>query len=139
VWALVAVLGIAVVVTLTVIALRGPTEYDPSTPEGAAQGYVRAVVSGDFGEAVAHIHERLGCRPTDFRHAWVSDSVAVRLVDTDVAGDTARVELAVSEFDGPFGGGWEHRVDLVMERAADGWLIVEVPWPIYHCEGSSGG
>lgn len=138
-WFPVVALGAGLVVTLVVIALQSPTEHDPSTPEGTVQRYLRAVVDGDHRSALEHVDASLGCRVADFRFAWVPPSLAVRLVGTDVAGDRAEVDLALSENSGPFGAGFEVPATLVLERHDGGWVIVETPWPLYHCEGEVDG
>jgi hypothetical protein len=130
-------LGAAVVATLVILALRSPTEFDPATPEGVAQRYVRALVDRDTRAAAALLDERLGCSSADFRHMWVAESMAARLVAAHVDDDSAEVDLVISQGTGePFGSGWQFPVTLVMERRAGEWLISEVPWPIYVCEGA---
>lgn len=129
----------ALVAALVVIALQSPTEFDPATPEGVAQRYVRALVDGDTRTAAALLDERLGCSSSDFRHMWVGESMAARLVAAHVDGDSVEVDLVISEGTAdPFGGGWQFPVTLVMERRAGEWLISEIPWPIYACEGVAG-
>lgn len=135
----VAVVGTLVVAALVLIALREPVEYDETTPEGVAQGYVRAVIAGDHLAAVEYLDDRLGCRASDFRHLHVSRSLTVRLSGVDEVGDTVHVRLVFVEHGGPFGGGWEFEDRLVMEPSDGSWLIVEPPWPTYYCAGGPGG
>lgn len=125
--------AVAAVIALTVIALSGG-DRDPSTPEGAAQGYVRAVIEGDDAEALASLSPDLGCTATDLRHAWVPPSITVRLGKVEAIGTRTVVELIVEENVGPFGSPYEYREYLTMERSGESWVIVETPWPIHFCE-----
>jgi hypothetical protein len=131
-WVPVALVGVVAVIALTVVALSGP-EFDPDTPEGTAQGWVRSVTAGDHAEALTHLDPSLGCTLSDFRYAWIDPGVAARI--GSVSGDAQRtvVEVIISESD-PFRSGFETREYLVMAQRGDLWLLTEVPWPLYTCE-----
>jgi hypothetical protein len=140
IWIPVVILAVALVGALAVLALQTETEYDASTPEGTVQRYVRAVVDGDHRAALHFLDERLGCTTADFRWSHLPPSTTVRLVDTGFDGaDKAEVDLVVSEYSGPFGGGYEFPTTIALERRDGAWLIVDVPWPVYYCEGEAPG
>jgi hypothetical protein len=133
-------ISIALVATLVVLAVQTETEYDASTPEGTVQRYVRALIEDDHRGALAFLDEDLGCTTDDLRWSRLSGSTTVRLVGTHSDGaDRAEVDLSVSEYAGPFGGGYEFPTTIVLERHGGEWSIVEVPWPVYYCEGEAPG
>jgi len=129
--ALVAVLiGVAII-----LALRPPTEFEPTTPEGAAQGYFRAVLDGDEDLALGYLTESFdeGCDPGELPSAAPKDARIV-ITRTEIDGTDAEVEVEISETygEGPFdSGSYTFDETLVMERHDDRWLIAEIPWPIY--------
>jgi hypothetical protein len=135
-WVPATLIGVAAVVALTVVALSG-RDYDPSTPEGAAQGWVRAVTTDDHEAALTYLDPALGCTLSDFRYVWWSPSAAVRI--ESISGDASRTVVEVTIKDrqmpvpGDLAGGM--REYLVMARHGDRWLLTEVPWPLYSCEG----
>lgn len=135
-----ALVGVAAVVALTVVALSG-RDYDPSTPEGAAQGWVRAVTAGDHEAALTYLDPALGCTLRDFRYVWWSPSAAVRI--ESMSGDTSRtvVEITIQDYQmpPPAAPGVGMREYLVMARHGDRWLLTEVPWPLYSCERQGDG
>jgi hypothetical protein len=61
----------------------------------------------------------------------------VRLVGTRIDADGARVDVVISEYTGPFDGQSEFPTTFVLARSDGAWLIVDEPWPIYHCEGEA--
>lgn len=127
-----ALVGAAAVIALTVLALGGP-EFDPDTPEGTAQGWVRAVTERDYPEALTHLEPSVGCTVSDFRYVWTASAVTARI--GSVTGDAQRtvVEVIISEA-AAFGPGFEMREYLVMAQRDDRWLLTEVPWPLYACD-----
>lgn len=131
---------IAVVAVVAVLAAtKGVTNFDETTPEGTAQAYVTAVLEGDHGAAQSLLSEALQdrCSLTDLSDAWVPERVRVTLRDVTIDGDRATVELHLTE--GASGTPFEpyeyrNRASLFMVAAEDGWVIDEVPWPLYWCE-----
>jgi hypothetical protein len=60
-----------------------------------------------------------------------------------ISGDDARtvVEVTVQEYQAPMPGapGFGMTEYFVMARHGDRWLLTEVPWPLYSCEGEVDG
>lgn len=118
-------------------ATRTVTEYDRGTPEGAVQGYLSAVIDGDHQEAVEFLADESPCTVEDLDQAYLPDGVRVALRDTEVDGDSARIEVDVMTSGGPFGSSeFTERVTFRLNRAGEPgshWLITGTPWPMYMC------
>lgn len=128
--------GVLVVVAVVVIALRPPATFDPATPEGAVQGYLEAVFDEDESTAVGYLEPKSQCNERDISDASVDSSARVVLIDTEIDGDTARVEVEVtfSQGQGPFDSyeySQDHSFDLV--DSGDRWLLTGEPWPVRFC------
>ena len=118
------------------LAVRPPPDFDPATPEGATQGYVRAVLDEDAELVRSYLSVELArkCRLGEIRH-FGPDRARVVIVDTEVGSDRAEVDIRITETwgEGPFGSdSYTFSESLVMERQGDHWLIVRPPWPIEH-------
>jgi hypothetical protein len=114
-----------------VIALQPPEVLDPSTPEGAAQGYFQAVHDGDGGRIAVYLTQDLNER-CDLGRYEEGRAASVVILRTDVAGDSATVDvtITVAVGDAPFDvESYSRDERLVMEHDGDRWLISEVPWP----------
>ncbi len=134
-----AVVIVVVAVVAVLAATRGVTQFDESTPEGIAQSYVTAVLEGDHAAAHGFFSEALQdrCSLADLNDGWVPDRVRVTLRDVSIDGDTATVELRLTEraASSPFEPyEYSNRASLFMTASEDGWVIDEVPWPLYWCE-----
>jgi len=133
-------IGVAVV-----IALQPPPVLDPTTPEGAAQGYFQALNDGDGDLVASYLTDDLNDRCADFvrledlRRYGESETTAVSIVRTEVDGDDAKVEVAITVTygGGPFFAGSDtFNETMVMQYQDDRWLISEPAWPWdrYSCE-----
>lgn len=130
--------GVLVVVAVVAIALRPPATFDPATPEGAVQGYLEAVFDEDESTAVGYLEPKSPCDERDISDASVDNSARVVLVDTEVDGDTARVEVEVtfSRGQGPFDS-YEYSQNESFDLVDSGnrWLLTGEPWPVHFCRG----
>jgi hypothetical protein len=136
---------VAVLVAVSVFfALQPPTQFDPNSPEGTAQGYFQAIEDGDKNLATNFLTEDLQefC-DGEWRYRDFESASRVVINDTKIDGDTATVKVAitVSYGDDPFGGGsYDHDETIKMVRVGDVWLISTLTWPMdaYPCnEGDS--
>lgn len=126
-----------VVVALALIAWvfsvnRSSPQLSAATPDGAAQLYVLAIVSGDDGAAVALLDPELGC--TAPLLTYVSDRASIAVVDTKSVGDKATVTLDITEYSGGLLDVGSHQETLELRHVDDGWLVTGEPWPLYRCE-----
>lgn len=129
--AIVVLIALAVVVVLAVP--KGPTAYDPGSPEAAFQAFYQAYEAGDvegaYGLLGAAVRDQLTLaeyRRLAAEHAWQRDQDRrVVLLGTDVTGDRANLRLRVDQFSGGGLGGDrysdERTIRLVREHGA--WLI----------------
>jgi len=127
------------VVVAVFFALQPPTEFDPDSPEGAAQGYFREINDGDDEGAEDLMTDDL--RQSCDGQWWYEDMESashVIITDTTIDGDTARVgvDITISYGDEPFGGGsYDQSETINMERVGEAWLISKPAWPMdrYAC------
>jgi hypothetical protein len=120
------------------LALQPPTQFDPQSPQGTAQGYFQAINDGDDELAESYLTDDLrGCSS----EWWYNDPESARRVvitETKIDGDTAKVkvDITVTYGDEPFGGGsYDREETMTMQRVGDGWLISKPVWPMdrYPC------
>ena len=133
-----AVVGLVVIVVALLAANRGSAVFDESTPEGAVQRYVAAVLERDYVGAAEMLSDELrsNCTAADFARTWVPDSARVTLRDVVIDGKGMLVSIRITEVasNRPFET-YEHAQDttFVLTRLDGGWVIVDTPWPLYQC------
>lgn len=135
----VGVVGLTVVAI--VLALQPTPDLDPATPEGAVQGYVRAVLDDDAALARSYFTRDLAgrCESTRFDHIQ-EGGTGIVIISTRARGDEVRVDVRITEPGDadPFGGPpYSFQETLVLEQHGDRWLITEPPWPIHYCPEAS--
>ena len=133
-WWTAAVIATLVVIAFVVLALDDK-ELDPTTPEGAVQGYLTAALAGDDRVAASYLSEGLDTTCGSARPYLSDRPVRVEWIETAYEGDTAYVEVRVTEGSpGLFGNGeYGRRMSYTLERGSQGWLITDQDWPWYEC------
>jgi hypothetical protein len=127
------------VVALVAIALtRGPTSFDPTSPEGAVQDYLLAVSQSRWDDAYAILDPEAfeGCEPSDIAAAGAQEFTAVH-DSTETAGINTVVTVRLMFGDaGPFGSGWEQPERFILVERDGFWYITQDPWPYFRwsCE-----
>ncbi|MCL1601298.1 MAG: hypothetical protein M3112_07160 [Actinomycetia bacterium] len=137
--------SVAVLVAVSVFfALRAPTQLDPNSPEGTAQGYFQAIEDRDEDLATSFLTEDLQefC-DGEWQYRDFESANRVVITDTKIDGDTATVSvtITVSYGDDPFGGGsYDQDESIKMARVGDVWLISKLTWPMdaYPCNKEDG-
>ena len=131
------VAAIAVVGLIVSVALNKPAaQLDRTTPEGAVQAYLAAVVAGDFDAAAKWLDPKGNCAVDDLDRAYFANDVKISLKSSNESTNSAVVRIGIENSNGdPFGGSFteDHTIRLV--KAANGWLISGIPWPMYECGG----
>lgn len=134
------VLGIiaGLVVALAVIAgivgaNRAQPIADPSTPEGAVQAYVTALVSHEDRAAGELLDPELGC-PVPLPEMYRPMRVSMSIVKAETTGDRASVVAELTEHGQGLFDTWTHRETFQLRLADGDWLVTGEPWPIYKCE-----
>lgn len=136
------VLGLVAVLTVVAVVVssnRQPTEFDPASPEGTVQTYLRAVFDGRSEEAAALLAADSPCGAVDLDRTYVPDPMRVVLLGTTTETDRAWVHVRIMPPDAeplaPQESGEEQTFRLV--RSGDGWALAGVPWPMFDCAGGS--
>jgi hypothetical protein len=139
-WVVAGLVTLVVVVAAVVGALREPTVFDTTVPEGVVQQYVQAVLDGDYRAALQWMTDESAatCGPSDFRDVWVPESLTVTLDDVRTTDGEAEVRVRLRSMAGPppFGdGSYESDEAFYLVEGDGGWRLTGEPWPLYHCEG----
>ena len=137
--------SVAVLIAVSVFfALQPPTQLDPNSPEGTAQGYFQAIEDRDEDLATSFLTEDLqGFCDSEWQYRDFESASRVVITDTKIDEDaaTVRVNITVSYGDDPFGGGsYDHDETIKMVRVGDVWLISQLTWPMdaYPCNEENG-
>jgi len=133
--AIVVALVVLVIVLVGVLAAnRSVSDHDLTTPEGVVQAYVAAVVDGDHDEAAGLLAEDNPCDAGDLDGSYVPELDRVVLLDAEVDGDRASVDIETVTAEGPFGAfDFTERHTFRLERSGTDWRITGRPWPLYEC------
>jgi hypothetical protein len=131
--------AVVAVVTLVAIALsRGPSTFDPTSPEGAVQDYLGAVSESRWEDAYAILDPVAfeNCEPSDIAAVGEQEFTAVH-DGTETTGSNALVSVRLRFGDtGPLGSGWEQPEQFVLIESEGFWYITQEPWPYFRfsCE-----
>lgn len=139
-WALGAVVAVALVAAALAGTLQEPAPLPEGTPEATVQAYVTAVLDGDVEQATALLAADLArnCRERDFRVTLPEAPLTVTLDDVQVRDDRAEVTVRLDrDADEPLLPIFDSvsRQHFTLERQGDRWVIAEDPWPVYFCQG----
>ena len=139
--------GVAVIALASIIvAVAGGTGDPPllpdGTPQGTVQRYILGIDSGDFDTAYALLATDVQetCSLTDFRSQSrfrQNKDTRVRLEEVIEQGSGTQVAVRISSFSGrPLFDLSEHSytVRFFTREGADGWRILEAPWPFPSCD-----
>lgn len=129
-------IALVAMVAAVLAVTRPEPEFDPTTPEGTVQGYLRAVFDQDEDLALGYLEGNTECDRNDFGGVVTSDSARVVLRGTQVDGDeaTVEVEIAYTGGQGPFDTyEWSEDQTFELEREGGRWVLVGEPWPLYFC------
>ncbi len=138
-WAVPAGLVVLVVILVAVALVRGPTTFDPTTPEGAVQDYLLAITQERWEDAFAVLDPESfsNCEPRDILAGGNLQPFTAVHDGTNQGAGRASVQVRLRFSDqGGFGGAWENweRFELI---ETDGfWYITGDPWPYFRwsCE-----
>lgn len=110
-------------------------EYNPSSPEGIVQMYLRDVIAGKNEGAVQYLAQGSTCDATDLDRSWMPENVRVSLRETRMEGNRAFVDVAVDiASGGPFDDYYTENHTYRLTRENSAWRILGIPWPMYSCE-----
>lgn len=138
--------GAAVAGLLVVAAIlagrQDVTTFGADTPEATTQTYLQAMKDRRFTSALDTFIDKLAerCGSTLGTDLYYPDIARVALLESDINGDRATVQVAITEaFEGGLLNLNENTMNetIVLTRASTGWRISEAPWPLYYCDGKS--
>jgi len=142
-----ALLGAVVAVLIVVgvvFGMQPPPQFDPGSPEAAAQGFYEAAFDDDEELAATYltVELNLACDGDLWFRSSRTDARVV-MTRSEVEGDQAEIDVAIdiSAGDGPFGGiSYLREESIVLEMHDDVWLISESTWPMdsFSCEQATG-
>jgi len=138
--------GAAVAGLLVVAAIlagrQDVTMFGPGTPEATAQTYLQAIKDRRWTAAFDTFTDKLAerCGSTPVTDLYYPDIARVALLESDINGDRATVQVAITEaIEGGLLNLNENTMNqtIVLTRSSAGWRISEAPWPLYYCDGKS--
>ncbi|MCI0544521.1 MAG: hypothetical protein L0Z49_08785 [Actinobacteria bacterium] len=130
---------VGVVVLVAIALLRGPTTFDPTTPEGAVQEYLVAIEGSQWEDAFAILDPDsfAECDPEDIAANGEQQPFTAVHDNTEISGDTAFVLVRLQFGDqGPLGTGWTQQEQFTLTESDGFWYLTQDPWPYFRwaCE-----
>lgn len=155
-WVLPTILVAAIAGLVAVALLRGPTTFDPDTPEGVVQEYLRALDEERWEDALAVVHEdSLGNCDADSIAMFVHSDFSAELGHDSAGGfgggfveqeffpageepfipaavdATVDVTIIHNGSGGVLGSSWNEFVQFEVTEDDGFWWIVNDPWPYF--------
>ena len=128
-------LVIAAVAIVSILSTtRSTVVISPTTPAGAVQVYLKAVLDGKNAEAAKILSPDSVCKITDLDRVYVVNTPRVDLVSSMIQGITAEVRVKVEiPSGGPFGDFMTEDHTFRLVNSGGTWLLTGIPWPLYNC------
>lgn len=132
---IVAVALLLVSVSLFLNSNRDETSLSPSTPEGVVQLYLKAIIEGKHDVAASYFVSTSNCEASDIDRAYISDTLRVNLVSSEISGNSAYVKIDANESSGDiFDSGYTQSHTYRLMRESGNWRLEGIPWPLWDCE-----
>jgi hypothetical protein len=132
--AIVSIITAIVVIALVVVFTRGgPTDVDPTAPEGVVQSYSLAMVASDYETARNFLSSdrRDNC---DRASPSTIQGLRMTVISSTVNGDSAVVRVTMDDGDGAFGGsGYSYDGVFFLAQEGGVWTIESTPWELTLC------
>jgi hypothetical protein len=114
-------------------AFAEPDTYDPTTPEGVVQTYLKAVFDGDELASLNSMTADLADRCQDATSLeYGTDGARAFLDKTTIDNDTATVAIEIRHSSDGIDE-WIENETIWLEKSADSWQISQPPWPYWDC------
>lgn len=135
-WALVAVVGVALIVGAVAGALREPAALEAGTPEAAVQAYLQAVIAGEYEQATQYLSAEAAerCDAAELRRADVPERLTATLEEVRPAGDGQEVLVHFRAGPPPpqlGGSGYSYTERFLLVDEGGSWRLSDAPWPFY--------
>lgn len=125
---------ILVVVASFLTRNRSEENFTPGTPESMVQSYLKAAIDGRNDLAISYLSTTSRCTADDLDRTYISDSMRISLISSEIQGDSAFVKITSEYSDnGPFGSGYSEEHSYRLARESGQWRILGIPWPLYDC------
>ena len=133
-----AVVGLAVLVTIALVSLRGPKTYDPGSPEAGLQDFLEASFDGDTAAMADLLTDETRARCDDrlderrFDADFYSDGLRAELDEISVEGATATATVTFRQTDSndPFdSSSWSYSERFELIQVEGAWLVHRAGWP----------
>lgn len=125
---------ILLIVSALVTSNREPKSFASNTPEGVVQLYLAAVIEGKHDKAASFFVSNSECDASDIDRAFISDTLRVNLVSSEISGDSAYVKIdANTNSGGIFEDGYVESHTYRLTKEMTGWRIQGIPWPLWDC------
>lgn len=133
--------GVLIIGALALAWGRSSTEeYDPATPEGVVQSFIKAMLEGDYEAAEAFVDPALLPPLTNDDNAplpytscelgIIGDEITwIGLEDVRIRGDRAVVEIRMTRLPNDvLSGPYDQQESFDLENTGPGWIITRVPY-----------
>lgn len=122
------------IVSALISSNREPNALPSGSPESVVQSYLTAIIEGRNDTATEYFSSTSQCDATDIDRAYVSDTLRVNLVRSNISGDSAYVRIdANSGSGGLFDDGYVESHTYRLIKESTGWKIAGIPWPLWDC------
>lgn len=138
-WLVVAAVALLAVTALASLLINRPGRQSPdlSTPGGVVTAYVQAIQAQQVDQAWNLLAPEAGGRPynkvqfrQEVQYAHRPTSGRIRITNVTQAGDTATVQLEVTDVSGDlFSNPYSQTVTVSLRRQGPSWLITSDPGP----------
>lgn len=129
-----AVALLLIAVSLFVTSNREATKYAPDTPEGVVQLYLKAIIEGKHDKAADYFVADSECDASDIDRAYVSDTLRVNLVSSEIDGNAAYVKIEANLGSSTlFESGYNESHTYRLTRESSNWRLLGIPWPLWDC------
>lgn len=142
-----AVVGVAVLVTIALVALRGPKTYDPGSPEAGLQDFLEASFDSDTDAMVDLLTDETRARCDNqlderrFDNYSYNDGLRAELDEMSVEGATASAIVTFRQTDSndPFdSSSWSYSERFELIQVEGVWLVDRAGWPYELAECTRG-
>lgn len=132
---------LAAIIGVALLAGSNVTEYQPGSPEAAAQTYLQAMIDGDY--AVAHEllspSWQIRCRDYELRHEYGPEMDRVVFDEVRELDERTLITLRITTLDytaEPLPNLMRNEIEtrLVLEQFDGEWRIVDADWPLDFCD-----
>ena len=107
---------------------------DSGSPQGVVQKYLKHITEGRNDLAADLFSSESTCTAEDIDLAYVSDSLQISLLKSEIDQDTAIVKVSISYQSSVLGDDMSSESKTFrLKRENNQWRISGIPWPLYDC------